>query len=171
LFQIRRGGRADAAALAELAERTFNETFGDDNTSEDLARHTASNYGRDLQERELTSPDMVTLLMESADGIAAFAQVRRAPAPTCVIAESPVELFRFYVDRPWHGRGLARPLMDAAYGAARELGGRTLWLGVWEKNPRAIAFYGKCGFRDVGSHDFWVGADLQVDRVMVTDLP
>jgi RimJ/RimL family protein N-acetyltransferase len=54
--------------------------------------------------------------------------------------------------------------------AAHELGGRTLWLGVWERNPRAIAFYEKCGFRDVGSHDFWVGNDCQTDRIMVTEL-
>jgi ribosomal protein S18 acetylase RimI-like enzyme len=78
-----------------------------------------------------------------------------------------VELARFYVDRPWHGRGVARELMDAARAAARNLGGRTFWLGVWEHNPRAIAFYAKCGFRDVGSHKFLVGSDLQTDRVMV----
>jgi ribosomal protein S18 acetylase RimI-like enzyme len=60
--------------------------------------------------------------------------------------------------------------MAAVLRAAVELGGVTLWLGVWERNPRAIAFYQKCGFRDVGSHDFWFGNDRQTDRVMVTAL-
>ena len=54
---------------------------------------------------------------------------------------------------------------------ARQLGADALWLGVWERNPRAIAFYGKVGFVDVGSHLFVVGADAQTDRIMVRSLP
>lgn len=57
--------------------------------------------------------------------------------------------------------------MDAVHEAAAELGGQTLWLGVWERNPRAIAFYRKRGYRDVGTTFFFVGPDRQVDRVMV----
>ncbi len=81
---------------------------------------------------------------------------------------APVELARFYVDRPWHGRGLAQRLMAAVVDAAIQLGGQTLWLGVWEQNPRAIAFYAKSGFLDAGSTDFFVGPDRQTDRVLVT---
>jgi ribosomal protein S18 acetylase RimI-like enzyme len=53
---------------------------------------------------------------------------------------------------------------------ARDLGGRTLWLGVWERNPRAIAFYTKCGFADVGEHAFVFGTEQQSDRVMAHPL-
>ncbi|HEV7767664.1 MAG TPA: GNAT family N-acetyltransferase, partial [Thermoanaerobaculia bacterium] len=73
---------------------------------------------------------------------------------------------RFYVEHGHHGRGIAQSLMQAAEDAARALGGTALWLGVWEHNPRAIAFYLKCGFGDVGSHPFMVGRDLQTDRLM-----
>jgi ribosomal protein S18 acetylase RimI-like enzyme len=61
--------------------------------------------------------------------------------------------------------------MDAARDAAREMGGRTIWLGVWEHNPRAISFYEKVGFRDAGAADFFVGPDRQTDRIMVIALP
>jgi len=81
-----------------------------------------------------------------------------------------VEVWRFYVDRAWHGAGVARPLMDAALEAARELGAGSVWLSVWERNPRAIAFYTKCGFRDVGSKLFIVGSDRQTDRVMAREI-
>jgi ribosomal protein S18 acetylase RimI-like enzyme len=60
--------------------------------------------------------------------------------------------------------------MAASLDAARELGGRTLWLSVWERNPRAIAFYEKTGFRNAGTKDFWVGSDRQTDFVLVADL-
>ena len=73
---------------------------------------------------------------------------------------------RFYVDRPLHGTGLARRLMDAVLEAARSRAKRTLWLGVWERNARAQAFYRKAGFMDVGAQTFRLGRDVQTDRVM-----
>ena len=59
--------------------------------------------------------------------------------------------------------------MKASLDTSASLGATNVWLGVWEKNERGIAFYAKCGFRDVGSHLFLVGSDLQTDRVMVLE--
>jgi len=81
-----------------------------------------------------------------------------------------VEIERFYVDVPWHGRGLAHDMMDYIMTRARANGGATLWLSVWESNGRGIRFYEKRGFRDVGAHDFLLGTDLQSDRVMQRSL-
>ena len=167
---IRRAAPPDAAELARLGARTFADAFGADNRPEDLEAHLASSYGVRQQAEELANPDMVTLVAEHDGELVAFAQVRRGPAPACVAGESPLELWRFYVDRSWHGRGIAQRLMAASLDAARELGGRTLWLSVWERNPRAIAFYTKTGFRNAGTKDFWVGSDQQTDFVLVTDL-
>jgi len=167
---IRRADAADAARLAEFAARTFAETFGAQNTTEDMAAHLASAYGIVQQGSEIANPQIVTLLLEEAAELAAYAQVRGNDAPIQPPLESAMELWRFYVDRPWHGRGLAAPLMHAAKQAAAALGGRQMWLSVWERNPRAIAFYTKSGFRIVGSKAFWVGSDRQTDHVMVANL-
>ena len=77
-----------------------------------------------------------------------------------------MEIQRFYVDHAWHGQGVARQLMAACVATARARGGATVWLGVWERNARAIRFYTKHGFTDVGTHDFLLGSDRQTDRVM-----
>ena len=77
-----------------------------------------------------------------------------------------VELARFYVRRVHHGRGVAQTLMDAVTAHARALGATQLWLGVWERNARAIAFYRKCGFVQCGTQPFLLGSDLQTDWVM-----
>jgi ribosomal protein S18 acetylase RimI-like enzyme len=167
---IRRGNPADAAALAAFGRRTFAETFGPDNEPQNLAAYLEANYGIEQQERELSSPDGLTLLAEAKGRLVGFAQVRRNKPPAGIAINSPVELWRIYVDRPWQGRGLAQRLLDALLAAAEELGGRTVWLSVWERNPRAIAFYAKHGFRDAGTTDFWIGSDRQRDRVMVKDL-
>jgi ribosomal protein S18 acetylase RimI-like enzyme len=169
-FLIRRAVPDDAAVLAELAARTFTDWFAADNRAEDMDAHLARSYGEALQRRELEDPDWVTLLAESDGRAIAYAQVRRGAAPACVLGDAPVEIARFYVDRSFHGKGVAQALMNAAIDAAQALGGKTLWLGVWERNPRAIAFYEKCGFRDRGSQPFLLGSDLQTDRLMVRAL-
>lgn len=167
---VRQATPSDAAAVAAFAERTFVETFGRDNTPEDLAAHVAKAFGVAQQSDELRDPNMITLLGESGRTLVAFAQLRRGHHPPCVTGADPIELLRFYVDRPWHGQGIAQSLMNAAESSARQAGARTLWLGVWERNPRAIAFYAKCGFVDVGEHAFIFGTEEQTDRVMARSL-
>jgi GNAT superfamily N-acetyltransferase len=169
-FVIRRPEPADAAPLADFAARIFADTFAADNRPEDMAAHLADRFGVRQQSAEIADPGILTFVVEAAGRLIGYTQVRRVPPPECVTGEAPVELGRFYVDRPWQGRGLAPRLMAVVRDAALSLNGRTLWLAVWERNPRAIAFYGKCGFRDVGSQAFRLGADLQTDRVMVADL-
>ncbi|WP_439627445.1 GNAT family N-acetyltransferase [Gemmata sp.] len=166
---IRRAVPDDAAPLAGLAARTFRETFEADNRPEDIAEHLAASYGTAQQLAEITSPEIVTLLA-TCDGLAAFAQLRRGKAPPCVTSTETAELWRFYVDRGWHGRGIAKRLMQAVLEEASASGATTVWLGVWERNPRAIAFYRKLGFEDVGAHEFRLGTDVQTDRIMVRNL-
>jgi len=161
---------ADAAALAEIGARTFHDTFAADNTPDDMAEHLAATFGVVQQEAELSNADYVTLLACVDGALAAFAQVRRHDPPDCVEGPAPVELHRFYVDRPWHGQGVAARLMAVSVDAIRELGGRTVWLSVWEHNPRARAFYAKCGFRQSGTANFWVGSDCQTDHILARAL-
>ena len=167
---VRLAGAADAAWLAALAERTFRETYTEFNTPENMERYVADHFGPDLQAAELRDSGTVTLVVEVDGAAAGYAQLARGPAPRSIGGPDPMELVRFYVDRPWHGRGLAQRLMAATADTARAAGARTLWLGVWERNGRAIAFYRKCGFEDVGTHTFVLGDDHQRDRVLVRRL-
>ncbi len=159
---IRRASIHDAAALAELGERTFRETFEAHNRPEDMDVYVGQTYAEKLQIREIEDPSLATWVVEEDGTLTAFAQLR--------LNLPDVELARFYVDRRMHGKGIAQSLMTVVVDTARTAGARRLWLGVWEHNARAIAFYAKCGFRDCGSHPFVVGNDLQTDREMEMDL-
>ena len=168
---IRRGVAGDATALARFAARTFEEAFGAATDPVDMAAHLEGSYRPDLQAAELTDPKVITLLALHGDAIVAYAQVRRNLAPpACVTAPDPVEVQRFYADRSVRGSGVARRLMDRALRAAVDMGGRNAWLGVWENNARAIAFYRKVGFQEIGSTVYVVGSDRQTDRVLLIPL-
>jgi ribosomal protein S18 acetylase RimI-like enzyme len=168
---IRPGVTTDATALAELATQTFRDTFAADNRPEDIALHIAHAYGTSQQRSELVDPDIATLLVEVDGQMAGYAQLRSGVAPTCVTGEAPIELWRFYIAKAWHGQGVAQTLMQCVGTEAYRRGRRTLWLGVWERNERAKAFYRKNGFTDVGSHAFILGTDVQTDRIWARPLP
>ena len=166
VITIRPGTLADAAVLAEFAAATFRAAFGHENRPDDMALHLSRSYGAAQQSAELADPAITTLLAEDVDRLAGYAQVRPGAPPPCVAASGSLELWRFYVGQAWHGRGVAQTLMATTVAAARARGARTLWLGVWERNPRAQAFYRKVGFERVGGQTFFVGTDAQTDHVM-----
>jgi len=169
--RIRRATVADAQALAEIGARTFFDAFAADNTAEDMRLFLTSTWHPDLQRAEILDPGLDTLLAcDGDDALAGFAQVRVAHPPAGIAVRAPVELKRFYVDKAWHGQGIAQLLMKAAEQAARARGASEFWLGVWERNERALAFYRKCGFRKVGTQIFVVGTDPQTDHVMLREL-
>ena len=164
---IRRARPGDAAELSAFARRTFIETFGEHNRAEDMDVYLARTYSESQQRAELAAENVVTLVSEADGAMDAFAQMRRGPAPPCVVGPAPIEVVRFYVDGSRHGHGLAHELMSAVLDTARSLHAQTVWLGVWERNDRAIAFYRKKGFATVGSQPFILGSDVQTDLVMM----
>jgi ribosomal protein S18 acetylase RimI-like enzyme len=158
----RRAEERDAKALAELAERTFRETFTAQNEPENIDAYVSRVYGEAQQRAEILNPKITTIVVEGASVMSAFVQIlHQADA---------LEISRLYVDRPLHGQGVAQELIRLTIELARERGLPRVWLGVWEHNPRAIRFYEKCGFRKTGSHPFLLGNDLQTDLEMTLEV-
>jgi len=172
---IRLATVADARMLSAFADDVFRDAFGKDNNPADLEMYMASAFSPEQQAAEIADPNSTILLAECVDAegaarLAGYAHLVQGDTPAIIQGAAPIELKRFYVARSWHGRGVAQTLMEAVLATARSLHARTLWLGVWERNPRAIAFYEKYGFLRVGEHEFMLGRDRQTDWLMALDL-
>ena len=168
--EIRHATAADAAPLAAFAARCFSDTYATVNDPVDMALHLARTFGPDIQAREIADPSGACLLARNGAAVVGYAVIRDGPAHPSVAGPRPCEVRRFYVDHAWHGRGLASALMMAARADAAARGAATLWLSAWEHNPRALGFYAKMGFRDVGVATFMLGGAAQTDRVLALDL-
>ena len=163
----RRGLPDDAARISAFAARVFHESFAADNDPGDMAAYMASAFTPERQRDELADPANTWVLAESDGELVGYALIKRGEdAPECVTVKPSAELSRLYVDRRWHGAGIAQRLMNGALEDAWDRRARGLWLGVWEHNVRAVRFYAKHGFVDIGSHEFVLGSDVQTDRVM-----
>ena len=169
-IRIRRAEDDDALALSMLAERTFRAAFAESNDHANMQLHCAANYGQAMQLTEIREPSRETWVAEADKRLVAYVQLRVDAASSVVLGDRPVEIQRFYVDASHHGTGLAHHLMAHVLARAEAAGFATLWLGVWERNPRALAFYRKWGFEVVGEHIFKLGDDPQRDLVMRRDV-
>jgi ribosomal protein S18 acetylase RimI-like enzyme len=164
---------ADAELLAALAVRTFRDTFADDNSSENMEAYVRDTFSLDRVRAELGDDTNTFLLAfvsgeEQPDG---YAKLRTGTTDPSVTGPDPVELQRLYVNRSAIGHGVGAALMRASLEAARSAGHRTLWLGVWERNTRAISFYKRWQFETVGDHEFRLGSDHQTDLIMARPVP
>jgi len=161
---------ADARLLADLGATLFADAFGAMNAPDDLQLFLAKTYSPELQRAELRDRDRAAWIAEAQGQACGYALLRRGARSAAVTADSPAELQRIYTGRAWHGRGVGEALVRACIGQARAWNCDAVWLGVWEQNPRAIAFYEKWGFRRVGAQHFVVGTDSQRDYVMALEL-
>ena len=163
---VRRASVADAALLASLAATAFSDTFAVDNTPENMARYIAGAFSESIQRAELEDARNVVYLAERDGAPAGSVMLREGPAPACVDSPNALEIARLYSAKRYIGAGVGSALMEMSLRHAAEAGRAVVWLAVWERNPRAIAFYERWGFRDVGVQTFQLGDDLQTDRVM-----
>jgi ribosomal protein S18 acetylase RimI-like enzyme len=165
-LNIRRARIEDANLLAELGAQTFGETFTDDNTPEDMAAYLAASFNLEKLRAELTDTLSLFFIAEVDGHAAGYAKVYAGEALDGIEGQKPIELVRLYVSRKWLGRGVGQALMQRCIDEAREMGFQTIWLGVWERNNRALAFYRKWNFHEVGEHTFQLGSDSQRDILM-----
>ena len=169
MWEIRAATRNEAARLGEVAERIFRDTFAPFNTEADMDMYCAEEMSETTFASAIADPLSEILVAVEGEEIVAYAHLHRSPSPAAPDDEA-IELKRFYVLRDRHGSGLARDLMRAVAERAAELGATTLWLGVWERNERAIAFYRKLGFEEAGELRFILGTDLQRDLLMTVPM-
>lgn len=163
---LRRAALGDAPLLAVLAERTFRDAFGARNSPEDMDLHCTRHFSPDIQAREIADRGIATTLALEDGQCVGFTQMTLAKPHPHVHAQHPAELNRIYVVAERQGVGVAQALMQEALANAAAAGADCLWLGVWEHNPKAMAFYRKFGFEIVGSHPFMLGHERQRDLVM-----
>jgi ribosomal protein S18 acetylase RimI-like enzyme len=166
MITLRRATLADADDLARFGAQSFRDAYAHTTDPSDLALHIEQTYTSERQHAEFGSPDVRLMLALDQNEIAGYSYVRLASPHALVDPSGAAELKRFYVGSAWHGCGVAQSLMQATLEASRAEGARAVWLTVWSENARALRFYARMGFVDIGETTFLLGTDLQNDRVL-----
>ncbi len=163
---IRRATILDASLLADVGAVCFRDAFGADNDPEDLKLHLETTYNVETIRQALDDPTITYLIAEISGTAFGFARLSVAETPVKITLNDAIELQQIYVLKRGWGKGFGPTLMEKSVEFARDHQKTGLWLGVWKKNNRAIAFYKKWGFEITGEHTFMVGNDSQQDFLM-----
>lgn len=170
---IRRAALNDAGLIATLGRKTFDDTFRGTCTDEDLEEVLQLYFNLKQVQQELQDPNDVFLLLLDKDEPAGYSRMKLDDAPPHVFFEEKksVELKRIYLDKEYHGKGLAQKLMQENIELARQNNFERIYLSVWEHNLRAQKFYVKTGFRNSGiENPFPLGETPQMDYWFYLDL-
>jgi ribosomal protein S18 acetylase RimI-like enzyme len=165
-LSFREATTSDANLIAQIGAETFKAAFGPDNTSNDMEAYLAAHFNLETIQALLDDSASTFLLGYEQEKVIGYAMLRVGVPPDSVVSPNPIELVRFYILPDLIGSGYGSELMAACLARADDMGRTAIWLGVWEKNLRAIQFYEKWGFRKVGMKPFILGQDVQHDYIM-----
>lgn len=163
---IRPATLQDDKLLAGIGTETFHDSFAADNTPGNMKAYLSASFSPKLQAQELADPRSKFLIAELNGVVVGYSHLKFEAAPGVNIGNRPVEIARFYSRKQWIGKGVGAELMNRCLQEADTADCDAIWLGVWEINSRAIAFYRKWGFREVGKQTFQLGDEFQQDLLM-----
>ncbi len=164
--EVRYATPEDAAMIADLSRQTFHDTFASQNTQEDMDKFMNEQFTRERLIEEVSEPDNIFLIAELGNEPVGYARLRESAIPVMLNGLPSIEIARIYAVQSMIGKGIGNALMKKCIDVGYETGKRVIWLGVWEKNERAIQFYIKWGFEKFDEHDFVLGNDVQRDWLM-----
>jgi diamine N-acetyltransferase len=156
---------ADAELIADISRQTFYETFAPDNDPADMQLFLDQQFTRGRLMLEVGRPELQFILAYQDGEVAGYVKLREGKKQAGIHGSS-LEIARLYAFEKFIGKGVGSQLMAESLRIAREKGKEWVWLGVWEHNKRAIAFYERWGFRKFAECDFLLGRDNQRDWLL-----
>lgn len=156
--------------IVEVAKTTFYEAFAEQNAEENIRAYMDSAFHENKLLQELQNPNSIFYLALLNEEIVGYLKLNFEDAQTGLKDNKAVEIERIYVRKEHFGTGIAQALFAKAMAIAQKNRLHYIWLGVWEHNQRAIAFYKKQGFKQFGTHAFTLGQEVQTDILMRLDL-
>lgn len=169
-YEIKKVTIADIQDLQQISGETFSETFGSQNSTENMEKFLNKAYAEEKLRSEIENKNSNFYFLIVNNQVAGYLKVNEGDAQTEQVADNALEVERIYLKQNFQHQGLGLILIKLAEELARKKNKANMWLGVWEKNYQAQAFYKKDDFKRVSQHTFVVGDDPQTDFILVKEL-
>jgi ribosomal protein S18 acetylase RimI-like enzyme len=155
----------DAYDIASFSQRSFYEAFEGQNSKENMDKFMI-NFSMQVLMDEVTSGNHTFFMVRKQGDVVGYIKLTNFKAPEDGVVDNSIELARIYVDQQVVGHGIGNKLMEKGLQFAKDQNYDEIWLGVWEHNYNAQAFYKKWGFERFGEHVFMLGDDPQIDWLL-----
>jgi ribosomal protein S18 acetylase RimI-like enzyme len=169
-MNIKKCTHEDLFILQKISYETFNDTFKSQNSPENMKAYLEAAFNLKQLEKELSNISSQFFFVYFNNEVAGYLKINTNDAQSEEMGDESLELERIYIKNKFQKHGLGKHLLNKALEIAMERNKRKIWLGVWEKNENAIAFYKKMGFVQTGAHSFYMGDEEQMDFIMTKTL-
>jgi diamine N-acetyltransferase len=166
MIHIVKAKPADMAQLRQLAIETFTDTYAAKNDPIEFAKYLEQAFEENSFMAHIHNTDIQYFIAIQGLKWVGYIKLNCNDAQTEPEGTTAIELERIYVLSEFKGQKIGQKLIERAMEIGKSLGKNYLWLGVWEQNPEAIAFYEKMGFTVYGTHVFTIGNENQTDYMM-----
>lgn len=156
--------------IAELARKTFIETYGDLSNPDNLQLYVESHFTEEKIAAELTNPAFRFYIAWINNIAVGFTKIRKDRQPKGITGKRSMEIERIYVLQEFQGFSIGKELMKLVKQIAKDEGDQVIWLQVWQQNEKAIQFYRKSGFVVYETHTFDFGKEIHQDFLLRFDL-
>lgn len=143
-----------AEVLHELGAETFYASHKDSAAAHEIATYMEKVYNLAAIKKELANPANIYHVIQHEDTVAGFSKIELSMEHPSITLERVSKMDQIYLRDSFHGLKLGAKLMlyNIDYSKSHEQNG--MWLVVWTKNNKAIAFYEKFGFRIAATDQF-----------------
>lgn len=169
-LRIRECAMDDLVTLREFSYKTYDDTFRHMNTPSNMKAYLEQAFDICKLRDELSNSNSSFYFLYSDEELSGYLKLNEYKVQTDIYDPQSLEIERIYVAREFQGKGLGNVLVNKAIDVSKIRGKLFVWLGVWEKNDKAILFYKKNGFYVIGKHSFFMGEEEQTDFMMRRDL-
>ncbi|MCO4291389.1 GNAT family N-acetyltransferase [Solitalea sp. MAHUQ-68] len=167
---IRRVLPEEVDELVTISRQTFFESFSSMNTEEDMKNYLDEAYSSEKLSKELSDPNSEFYFAIFESQPVGYLKINFGNAQTELKEDNGLEIERIYVYADFQGKKIGQQLFNYAIETAKSHHLNYVWLGVWEKNQKAIQFYQKNGFKQFSTHIFVIGDDPQTDLMLKLEL-
>ncbi len=159
-----------AHSLSEFSAAAFYDAYAYANTQEDMQQYIAEHFTEEEIRKEISTKNTFIFLAMLEDKIVGYAKLGTSTSPKQLNGKPAIEIERLYVDKKLQSQKIGAALIKHLVDFSKRQGKEIIWLGVWKKNLRAVAFYEREGFVKFGETIFTLGRDLQEDFLMKKEL-
>jgi ribosomal protein S18 acetylase RimI-like enzyme len=165
-IEIRKVTLSDVDQLQKIGRQTFQETFSEFNSEENMKSYLEEKFSNEKLISELNDDNSEFYFATLENEVIGYLKLNFGTSQTELKDNKSLEIERIYVSKEFHGKSVGKLLYDKAIQIAKEKNSEYVWLGVWEENVRALGFYKKNGFVEFDKHIFKLGDDEQTDLMM-----
>jgi len=164
---IRRAESSDLFNLAVLKQQVWISTYATEGLTDVFSGYVLSEYSIENVSKSITDKNRLILIAAINECVIGCAEILLSPQSPLASEALCLEISTLYVLERFQGFGIGKKLLAECENATKQRGYNNVWLTVFYNNIKAIDFYRRQNFIQIGATDFVLGKNKHKNYIMM----